>query len=498
MPPDLNSAWDTVQPYKSSPQEVDFERAVADLSKLPDHEYDRTRKAEAKRLGVREVTLDKAVKRKLPKDEADGLQGRPLDDELRLPDPWDEPADGAEVLDSLVSQIRRYLSLPDLAPEAIALWVLHSYTLDAARNTPRLAITSPEKGCGKSTVLDVLSVIVAKPLPAANISPAAVFRVTEAFRPTLLIDEADTFLRDNEDLRGVLNSGHSRATASVIRIVGQDFEARAFSTWGCVAIASIGELPDTLADRSIPIRMSRKKEGEQVERFRSDKAPELVVIARKAVRWASENISMLTELDPQVPGELFNRAADNWRPLLAIADSVGGNWPETARKAAVSLSATLEGSETSVRAQLLTDIKSIFEENNAETLSSERLVVSLGYMEERPWPEWKRGKPITVRQLATLLKPFGVKPKQLWIEGRNERRYTIEDFSDAFERYIPAQSARPLDTWDTAGSSDLQSARPENALADENPLKPNDTVGSSTLADREPPPEAGSPWENEL
>ena len=443
MQPDLNAAWDAVQPYKSSPHGNDFDGAVIELSKLSPQDYDRARETEAKRLGVRVATLDSAVNRHRPKDEADDLQGRRL--ELRLPEPWFESVDGAAVLDSLVSQIRRYISLPELAPEAIALWALHTYTLDALRNTPRLAVTSPEKGCGKSTVLDVLATVVAKSLPAANISPAAVFRTIEACRPTLLIDEADTFLRDNEVLRGVLDSGHSRATASVIRIVGQDLEPRAFSTWGCIAITSIGELPGTLADRSIPIRMRRKKEGEQVERFRSDKAAELEVISRKAVRWASENVSVLSEMDPQIPGQLFNRTADNWRPLLAIADSVGGNWPEIVRRAAVSLSATPEGFETSVRVQLLTDLKSTFQEKEAETLSSERLVLALGDMEDRPWPEWKRGKPITAKQLASLLKPFGVKPKQLWAAGKNERGYATGDFGDAFDRYLPPQSARPLD-----------------------------------------------------
>ena len=157
----------------------------------------------------------------------------------------------------------RYLALPEHGAVKLALWTVHAHAFEASFVTPRLAITSPQKGCGKTTVLDLLSGLVPKPLQAANVTAAAVFRTIEAKRPTLLVDEADTFLAENEELRGVLNSGHTR-NGAVIRVVEHegDFEPRQFSTWAPVAIAKIGKLPGTLEDRSIKLEMRRASPGE--------------------------------------------------------------------------------------------------------------------------------------------------------------------------------------------------------------------------------------------
>ena len=119
----------------------------------------------------------------------------------------------------------------------------------------------------------------------------------------------DSFLRDNEDLRGVLNSGHTQATAYVIRTVGEDHEPRRFGTWAPKAIALIGSLPATLADRSIDIRMQRKRPGDRVERFRDRRhGPALDVLCRKAARWAADHLAVLADADPDLPEALNDRA----------------------------------------------------------------------------------------------------------------------------------------------------------------------------------------------
>jgi len=179
---------------------------------------------------------------------------------VRLEDPesWPEPVDGAALLDALAAVFERYLALPPHASTVLALWVLHTYNMDVAFTSPILAITSPVKQCGKTQLLIVLGAVVARRLFASNVTSAALFRTIEQYTPTLLIDEADTFLRDNEELRGVLNSGHTRTTASVIRTAGDDHEPRQFSTWCAKAIASIGRLPGTLADRAIEVQMRRR------------------------------------------------------------------------------------------------------------------------------------------------------------------------------------------------------------------------------------------------
>src|SRR5262249_13948351 len=155
----------------------------------------------------------------------------------------------------------------------LALWVVLTYLMDEVDVAAILGLTSPVKRCGKTLVMDMLTRLAHRPLATSNVSPAALFRVIDRYSPTLLCDEGETFLRDNEGLRGILNAGHTRATAYVLRAVGEEFEPRRFSTWGAKAIALIGTLPDTLADRSVEVRLERRKRDEKIERLR-DSDPE--------------------------------------------------------------------------------------------------------------------------------------------------------------------------------------------------------------------------------
>ena len=169
---------------------------------------------------------------------------------------------------------------------------------------------------------------------------AAVFRVVEGYRPCLLVDEADTFLANRRSARR-LNSGHRRG-GSVLRTVGDDHEPRAFATYSAVAIGIIGTLPDTLADRSIPVDLKRKLSSEVTESFRIDRVGYLEVLARKAARWAQDNAGEIAGADPEMPAGVHSRAADNWRPLFAIADAAGGEWPKRVRAAATQAAAESE------------------------------------------------------------------------------------------------------------------------------------------------------------
>src|SRR5262249_60573386 len=161
---------------------------------------------------------------------------------------------GAKLPDALSAGLRLHVVMSKEAADATALWAVHTYLMDVLNTSPKLATASPEKGCGKTTLLDVLGILTRCPLPTANATPAAIFRAIEIARPTLLIDEADTFLKDKSDLRGILNSGHRRNSAYVVRAVpiGDGYEPRMFSTWAAVGFAMIGRAPETLEDRSIP------------------------------------------------------------------------------------------------------------------------------------------------------------------------------------------------------------------------------------------------------
>ena len=189
---------------------------------------------------MRVGTLDQEVARARP---ADGKReaGQGAEVQFAEPAPWPDPVDGAALLTALAAELRRYVSAEPAALDAIALWVMHAHCHEAADISPVLAITSPEKRCGKTTVLSIVATLVPRPLNTANVTPAALFRSVEKWRPSLLIDEADTILRSSDDLRGILNSGHARHSASILRTVGDDHEPRAFATWSPKAIALIGE-----------------------------------------------------------------------------------------------------------------------------------------------------------------------------------------------------------------------------------------------------------------
>lgn len=307
------------------------EQAIARLSNLTPFEYDRVRKSEANLLGVRVESLDRIVEAHRPCEKQTPGVGQVLS----LPDikPWADSVDGDVLLTDLSEAICKYVSLPKKAADAIVLWVVWSYVIDHFDIAPRLAVLSPEKRCGKTTLLELIVSLAPRALLASGITPSAIFRTIERAKPTLLIDEADTFVSDNEELRGILNSGHTRAAARIIRNTGDDHEPRVFSTWCPMVVAAIGNLPDTVEDRSIVIPMQRKAPGDNVASFpRSGKRSaalksELFTLARKAKRWADDHAAKFHEGEPVIPAGLNDRAADNWRPLLAIADEAGGAWP---------------------------------------------------------------------------------------------------------------------------------------------------------------------------
>jgi hypothetical protein len=411
------------------------------LSDLPLYEYDRRRLTEAELLGIRVSTLDAEVAKHRTKPEEVAGPGRPFS--MTPPDPWDTSVDGAQLLDDMINQVLRYVMMPIESAIAIALWCLYAHVFEGFPISPRLAITSPEKRCGKTTLLNVIQTLVPKPLQAAHITAAAIFRTVEAVRPTLLIDEADTFIKDNEELRGIINSGHSRG-GQVVRLVGDNYEPHAFSTWCPTAIAAIGSLPDTIEDRSIPVSLKRRRPEEKVERFRSDKTPELVEMCRKAARWGVDNHLALIDSDPSMPAELHDRAADNWRPLLAIADQVGGGWGERARHAAVALSVTNSAEGENLSYRLLSDIREIFVEKKIDRIGSEDLAMELSIISGSPWITLNRGKAVDSGWIAKRLRPFEIRPGTVRMSAeKTAKGYRLDQFKDAFERYLPLLDVTP-------------------------------------------------------
>src|SRR3989441_2646015 len=303
------------------------------------------------------------------------------------PEPWPEAVDGAALLDELAHTYRRFVSLPEGGAEALALWIVFTYALDAFDVAPILALCSPLKRCGKTTTEDLTSALAKRPLAAANITVAAVYRTVDHFAPTLIVDEADTFLLTNLTLRGVINSGHTRATAFVVRATGQ--EPQLFSTWGARMIALIGRLPATLEDRAIVLPMRRRAPGETVDRIRrTELRRQFDPLRRRAVRWVADHQDALRIADPAMPAELDDRQADNWRPLLAIADAAGSAWAALARRAARTLAGSVVEADQAAPVQLLADLRDLFAIAPAAKLATAAILRYLATLADRPWADY--------------------------------------------------------------------------------------------------------------
>jgi putative DNA primase/helicase len=465
------------------------------LALMPPIEYGQVRKPVADQLGIAVGYLDAAVtaRKKELTPAANVGNGKPL--EMPTIVPAEHPVDGAMLMQTLLEIMGKYVVLPDHAAVAIALWIMRAHCDDAFSISPRLAILSPVKRCGKTTVLELIAKLLPRPLPTSNVTASVIFRVIEKYHPSLLIDEADSFLKENEELRGIVNSGHRRDSASVLRNVGDDHEPRSFSTWSPMVIAAIGTLPDTIEDRSIVVSMRRKQPGETVQRLRWNSRhgetvkAHLQTVARALARWSFDHVHRLKDIDPAIPNGLHDRAADNWSPLLTIANAIGGPWIEQANAAAVALS-TGETKTEPCGIEVLRDLEELFKTDARERFPSQGLCDALALLEERPWGDFRRGKPISSAQLARLLREFGIQSQSIRTEAGVQRGYYRDAFDDAFARYLA--TAPPSDCY--TATTRFQSG--ENHLFEvlhtppcstlENPINPAPRAACSTVALQKP------------
>jgi putative DNA primase/helicase len=409
--------------------------AVARLAGMGTLEYEQVREVEAQRLGVRVGVLDKEVSIARRTQQEDGGK------KAMFPtvEPWPEPVDGAELLNDLLDVIQRFIVCERETAITASLWCAFTWLVDSVQVAPLAVITAPEKRCGKSQLLNLIGMLSRRPLVASNISPAATFRVIEAHSPTLLIDEADSFFKENEELRGVINSGHTRQSAYVIRTVGDDHEPRQFSTWGAKAISGIGHLAETIMDRAVILELRRKLPSESVQRLRHAEPGLFNNLASRLARYADDAGSAIERARPELPEELNDRAQDNWEPLLAIADHAGGEWPQLARYTALKLSGA-EQEAVSLTAELLADIREVFEHKKVDRLSTADLLQALNDDDIKPWATYNRGKPMTPRQLAKRLDEYGIQPRTIRAGYGTAKGFTLDKFEDAFSRYLTPTS----------------------------------------------------------
>ena len=376
------------------------------------------------------------------------------------PQPAAEPVELGPLLDEISAAIRLHVVLSAHAATALALWVVHTYVFDTRDAVAYVAIESPEKRCGKTTLLSVLAGLACRALVASNITVSALFRVIDDAGPTLLIDEADTFLGGNSVMRGILNCGNTWRTAYVLRLSGRkgrsskptagqakqgglaapepgeggslDSSLVRYSCWCPKVIAMIGRVPDTIADRSIVVRLERKLVTEKCAPLTEFK-PE--TITSKCVRFADDSSELIARAALETVPGLNDRAADTFEPLFVLARMAGPEWFERAAEAALFLTSSqnsdLQG------AGLLLDILTIFVECNVDKMFSRSIVSCLRGEGEWIASQFFAGKPLNEILLAQTLRPYGIKPVTIRVGEVLNRGYRIDDFKNCLRRYVP-------------------------------------------------------------
>jgi putative DNA primase/helicase len=390
-------------------------------------------------------------------------------------------APGATLLNDLWCLINRFVVLPDMAAETLALWIVHTYAFTLRQISTYIGVVSPEKRCGKTTLLELLGFLASRSLTAANISPSALFRVIQETQPTLLIDEADTFLQGRDELAGILNAGYRKGNSYVLRVAegksrrrdggtsigGTSYTSPEFAQWSpdpadslnpsanseprtltpepsvatnfaqyscwCPKVmAAIGRLPDTLADRCIIITMQRKMPGEKCERLRHLDATEY---RKRCAEFVREHSEPIAKAQPEIPSALNDRAADIWEPLLAIADLAGGEWPQLARQAALKLSAYDD--ELTLIGYFLKDIRTLMLNGNVDRILSRDIIRVLNPRHDRPWEDLRRGREINEWWLGHKISELGIRSRAIRSGETVAKGYMFADIDAAFRRYVP-------------------------------------------------------------
>lgn len=372
-----------------------------------------------------------------------------------------------EALELVHAALVRYVSFPsEEAADALTLWIAATHCQDHHEHASRFILKSPLRRCGKSRALEVTRELVHKPKPAGNISAAAVVRIiTDTDPPTLILDEADSTFTGKtsergEDLRNILNLGHSRGWP-YIRWDMKSRKEEHCPTFAMAILAGIGDFPDTIEDRAVVVTMQRRAAGERVDQLRQRDIKGLTQIRSVLSRAVNETIGRFDSYDPpEVPAE--DRAADVWEPLVAVAEAAGGDWPERARAACIALEAK-EYAPTKER--LIEDIQSVWGEDE-EAITSAELCLRLASLEEAPWGNYY-GRELTQRDLANLLRPYDVHSRNLKEpDGSVRKGYVRKDFDMVFARYLSATRPLPAATGDGEVAASLFDPLPENTASD--------------------------------
>ena len=416
-----------------SAQAIENDNAlIAKLSSLNPLEYDRARKEEAAKMGITVKTLDDAVKNARKETTVEALP-------FATVDVYPEPINPAKLLDDILAACKKFIVLDFPQAIAVTLWIAFTWFIEFVTVAPLLLINAPESSCGKTQLLDFVARLAARAMTAANSSMAYLFRANEMYHPTLLIDEADTFLKENTEMKGVINAGYLKASAFVGRTVGEDHTPKQFDVWGAKVLAGISverHLPEPTMSRGHIINLRRKMANETVTKIRHEPAHTFDLLASQLARFAQDYSAQVKAARPELPEELSDRSQDNWEPLFAIAQCAGDKWLDSAKHAAVALSQSTES--VSIGNELLADIQAVFNGKGIDKISTAELITELLEDEESAWHTFNRGRVITPRNIASQLDKYGIKSRTVRTDKfSTPKGYYAADFQDAFARYLP-------------------------------------------------------------
>ena len=353
------------------------------------------------------------------------------------------------LLDDVEQFLGRYVAFPDQQHHiAATLWAAHTHLTEIAESTPRLAALSPEPGSGKTRLLEVLELICHNSMHSSNLSTAAMFRTIAKYQPTLLMDEIDAVFQGrnayrHDDLRALVNAGHRRG-AEIQRVVGEGahLDVQTFPVYAPIALAGLGNLPDTIISRSIIIPMRRRRPDEHVEPFRRrDTEPEGHALRDRLEGWANTNHEQLATQRPTMPPGITDRSADVWEPLIAIADAAGPRWAARARVACTTIVTQSSQRPISLGIRLLGDIKTVFEDDERAEIPTSDLIRALHALDETPWGDLG-GTGLDARALARFLAGYDIRSTQIRVPHQ-VRGYPRHKFEDAWGRYLTEPETQP-------------------------------------------------------
>lgn len=403
-----------------------------------------------------------------------------------------------DILNQLTALFTDYavLPTPHTAP-TLALWVAHTHTSTAFYTTPRLILSSPVPGSGKTRVLELLELVAARATNTNSISPAGMYRLVNKsveeghLPPTFLYDEIDAVFNGKptsgtDDIRSLLNTGYKRG-AKTIRCVGDSNDVKSFETFAPVALAGLGgNMPETITTRAITIDMKKRKSDEKVKPYRSRKMREQVApLVEHLNQWAQQATSHLEYAEPTLPPGVEDRPAEVWEPLLAIAEMAGDEWAAKARAACVSFVFKEKITVPTLGEELLRDIREVMGHGNnpsyvqLDRIRSPELIEALKSIEEGAWKELD-GRGLTPRRLSQLLSRYDIAPTVMKVNGKTYKGYMVagnakqSGLGDAWSRYLPPVDPM-IQRWDSPAP-----------LGSEKPIKELGNIPVTPIEDETP------------